>query len=777
MNAATGALPPLLFEPTTRRIPPGLAGIDLNELRKKARTWVGADLSRLSRDSLVTTLRQSLEDDQRAAVVLRSLPPEQQAVAAVYRRYGGSVDGEVIRLELMARGLLEIVEERTPYHTIRKWKSNPIRALTDSWVLVSERPDLGYYFSPYYTHGPEHSFERYSLHAGVARAIKPIGPPRWSISPAAEIAKASTIAGRTAAEVALDLSRVFAYLSAHGSVKVRKNGDLSTTVLRGMEKSVPLDAGAGLRLPDPHGLFYELLRQAGAVRIEAGTATVDPAAMTRLIEESGPWQAHRWARGWLATRDWFDGYGIPDGKERENFAASVWSKRQVLAWALGCLAREGDHWYNLTGFVETLYAQLKHFSPHLPGRGAAWDPGFPLAAEALMVGADRMRAWWYRYGGVWFANAVMVTLVALGLVERGRLGEGPAAPLGFRLTEIGRAVFGAPEVAPPPEPAERRCLVIQPNFDVVAYLDRADARTAGLLGRIAESGTAHSGPIQTFRITQGSVYQAEESGLSQARILDFLEQHSQREPPANVLRSIADWSGKRESLSLRQRVTLLGFPTTADRDAYLNDHPGGTACGERFVLADGPPPPVRGSLVSDHLSGGRRTLELDEEGRIHATGPLDIVQESRLLRIARPPLSASIGWQLTADSMRQAAAGGLKAGVVHRWLKDHLAHPAPPLMASAIDAWLRVGRGRPMELADAVLLHIPDGEQYQAIATSRRLRPFLLARPGPGWLVVKKEDRKALAAVLESLGFTVIRELTHDEFAADGKAGKTGPSR
>ena len=30
-----------------------------------------------------------------------------------------------------------------------------------------------------------------------------------------------------------------------------------------------------------------------------------------------------------------------------------------------------------------------------------------------------------------------------------------------------------------PEPAERRCLVIQPNFDIVAYLDQAGARTAG----------------------------------------------------------------------------------------------------------------------------------------------------------------------------------------------------------------------------------------------------------------------------------------------------------
>ena len=249
MNAAIDALPPLLFEPTTRRIPPGLEGMDLNEMRKKARAWVGPDLSRLPRHSLVTALRKAMEDDAAAERVLRSLPPQELAVAAVYRRYGGSVDGEVIRLDLMARGLLEIIEERTPYHTTRKWKSNPIRALTESWVLISERPDLGYYFSPYYTHGPEHSFERYSLHAGIVRAIKPAGPPPWSISPAEGVPQADTIDGRSAAEVALDLSRVFAYLSAHGSVKVRKDGLLSTPVLRAMEKAVPLDSG--LRFPAP----------------------------------------------------------------------------------------------------------------------------------------------------------------------------------------------------------------------------------------------------------------------------------------------------------------------------------------------------------------------------------------------------------------------------------------------------------------------------------------------------------------------------------------------
>ena len=268
------------------------------------------------------------------------------------------------------------------------------------------------------------------------------------------------------------------------------------------------------------------------------------------------------------------------------------------------------------------------------------------------------------------------------------------------------------------------------------------------------------------------MYKAEESGLDHARIVDFLQRNSQREPPANVLRSLADWSGKRESLSLRSGITVLGFPTTAERDAYLKSHPEGTACGDRFVIGADARLQLPGLLVSNHLLGCRRTLELDEEGRLRTTQPLDLVQEARLHKIARRPISAATGWQITADSMRRAAAGGLKPGVVHYWLKDHLANPAPPLIAQAIDAWLRVGRGRPLEMADAVLLHIPDGAQFQAIATSRRLRPFLLGCPGPGWLAVKKEDRKELAAVLEGLGFTVVRELIHDGFAADGRVAR-----
>ena len=116
-----------------------------------------------------------------------------------------------------------------------------------------------------------------------------------------------------------------------------------------------------------------------------------------------------------------------------------------------------------------------------------------------------------------------------------------------------------------------------------------------------------------------------------------------------------------------------------------------------------------------------------------------------------------MGWRISGDSIRQAAAGGMKPATVHRWLSAHLAKPMPPLIAHAVDAWM--GKAEPVELADAVLLHVPGDELFRAIAASPRLQPYLLGSPGSHWLVVRREARKQLAAALEELGFTIDRQL------------------
>jgi Helicase conserved C-terminal domain len=768
MKESTGNPPHILFCASTRRIPADLDYLTQRDLRKTARYWVDA-ANKMSRDALVAALRKAMEEAVDAARLLRSLNPQELAVAAVYRRYGGSVDGEVIRLDLMARGVLQITENRiSDFYTKRQWKHNPISSLADRWILLSERRGFGYY-SPI-ADGPDKSFERYSLHAGIVEHVEPAGPPSWSVTPAQGIPQ--TIVRRSSSEAAVDLSRVFNYLAGRSSVRVRQDGSLVTPTVRAMEKAVPLNGGSDFRLPDPHSLYCELLWHTGAVRVQGDKAIPDSGTATRQFNLPDFQQVNSWVHGWLSARRWFDGSGISGSQDS---ADAIRSGRQVLAWALGCLARSGDHWYELDTFLMGLHALQGHSSFRLPYLMPVWDPKLTAAQDKeKRTGEDRLRAWWFSKEGTWYANALMVTLVTLGVVERARLGPGESAPHGFRLTELGRAVFGAPEIALPPEPVERRCLLIQPNFDIVAYLHQADAQMAGTLGRLAESDSAQSGPIRTFRLTQTSVYQAQENGLGHTQIVDFLNRHSQREAPANVLRSLADWAGKRESVSLRTEVMVLGFPSTAERDAYIKSHPG-AACGERFVLgttSQKEAPELSRFLASDHMLTCRRTLELDEYGRIGAIQPLDVVQFARLRRIAQP---TAMGWQLTGKSIRRAAAAGLKPALIQRWLNTHLVHSMPLLIPLAIDAW--AGKSRSLELADAILLHVPDEKQFQAITMSPRFRSFLLDHPGSHWLVVDRKSRKELVALLEELGFSLSRQLTHQGLPEFGGTAKTDPRK
>jgi hypothetical protein len=736
----------------------------LEDIRKAGTLWLGAQRSKLPKNDLCAALRKALEDDNAAATALANLPPKDREVLAAYRRYGGTVNGAVIRLDLMARGALKkTTPTKTGYSSWSRWEYNPIAKLKERCVLLPARP-TAYESYGYYGHGDEtqRPFANLSLHAGLAKHVDPAGPPPWRLAPVSGTPQAVTRRGP--AEVALDLSRVFAFLSSRGQIKVNKSGELPTPLLRTLAKAVPLDDDAAFPLPDPHGLYFELLRYTGLVRGEPPQLRADPAAATLLFTQPTAIQVYQWASGWLTASHWRDGLGVSgshDTDYRGGPDGTLATNRQVLAWSLASLAHAGGHRFDLTEFLLEIYAIHGSTTGWGSWPEPRWNAHLPPAKDWQgKSGDERQRGYWFAHEGAGFANALMITLVALGLVERGRIGSGKSSPLCFRLTEWGRAIFGAPEITPPRDAEDQRFLVIQPNFDVVAYLDRADATSAGTLGQLAESDTTRSGPVRNFRLTRTSIYQALESGMTAAQVVDFLRRHSQNELPANVLQTMAEWSARRESLVLRCGVTLVGFGNTAARDAYLAGH-AGSACGERFVrLTEATKQKLKipAALASDHALDCRHTLKMDEYGHIHASQPYDIVQSARLRRFAE---RTTLGWQLTGRSVRQAAAAGLKSGTIGWWLQAHLAQPEPPLLAYAIDAWM--GHGTPLELDDAVLLHVPDPDQFAAIAASPRLRPYLAGSPGPNWLVVKKELAEDFAAVLAELGFPVGRQLTHTE--------------
>src|SRR5262249_38218135 len=260
-----------------------------------------------------------------------------------------------------------------------------------------------------------------------------------------------------------------------------------------------------------------------------------------------------WMRGWLHTRGWLDGMGVVavgDGPR---------SERDVLVWYLSTMAAAEPAWVRLEQFLDEVFTVHQGSSWSRWGV-KGWDPDFPSTrAKEDLTGEPRRRAWWLAQEGRWYANALMVTLPWRGVVERGRASEGEGSPWCFRLTPLGRAVFAAPDaIAVPPEPNEP-FLVVQPNFDVVAYLDRASIAAGATLGGLTEgaAGAASAGPVQPVRLTPASVYLALENGISQSEILEFLRSQARNELPANVAQSLAEWSAKREAVVVRQGVDFL----------------------------------------------------------------------------------------------------------------------------------------------------------------------------------------------------------------------------
>jgi hypothetical protein len=749
------ALPHILASSQSAGPVPDLTRYTVAKLRKIATFWGMPKTSKVPAAEMEAVVRRLWADRDAAGQVIGRLRPDELAVLTTLRRYGSRASGEVLRLDLLARGVLRIVERPTGYGgRFREWAGNSIPSLAERGALLGPAREDYYYGGYGYGGTADKAFPTYRIHPTLAPLVPPAGPPPWPVA-AMQPGDVRPLPPVYSAETALHIARLAGFLATGRAVKINRGGELSAQSLRALEKAVPMAADADFPLPDAHGLFFEILRAAGIVRLEDGTAEVDTAAAGQLFRWPSAYQAHAWARGWLEAEAWLDGVGVvPPGDESVRKAVDV--GRPALAWYLSALAHAEEQWVCLDDFLYHIHAATSsQLHSWYALYGLAWDPRLAAAqGKEKKDGEERMRAFWMAGVGAWLANALLITLPALGLVERGTAGGKKGRPWCFRLSAIGREVFGAPERLPAATPATA-CLVVLPNFDVIAYLDRADAAAGAGIGQLTEGGPAGTGPVHTLRLTRGSVYQALESGWNQEEIVAFLRRHAQDPLPANVEHSLAEWSARREALVLHTGATLFAFPTPEAAGKYLAQHPG-TACGDRFVLATGrgAVKAPAGAVVVGHPGNLRQTWTLSEDGACQTAGPVDLVQAARLRRMAE---WTSDGWRFTPASVGQGVAGGLKLGVLHRWVDDHLAQPAPPLLLEAMDAW--AGRPHPATLSDALLLHIPDADAFEAVANSPRLGAYLLDIPGPGWLIVRRETRKEFLGLLEYLGFTVGRDL------------------
>ena len=148
------------------------------------------------------------------------------------------------------------------------------------------------------------------------------------------------------------------------------------------------------------------------------------------------------------------------------------------------------------------------------------------------------------------------TPLLLGLVEAAYKGKNIVA---VRLTEIGARVL---QEGTTPEKSENRdTFFVQPNFEISAYTGEMEYQKLYRLMLITEP--VHTDVVSTFKITDKSIFEAIESGLREEDLIGFLEKESSKPVPANVERSIRDWTSQTTFATLAD-VTL--FETDSEKD-------------------------------------------------------------------------------------------------------------------------------------------------------------------------------------------------------------------
>jgi hypothetical protein len=743
-------LGPVLQSTVTVKVNIELEGFPSDKLKQAARFWVGKEAGSYNKEKCMAALTQVMNGDDATRRVQTALSEKERQVVAIFTRYGPTVPGGVLTAEMYARGLVQSPPKdeasESFYRSYREWKrTDLIRGLSEKLVLVGSSYDL--YYSSSYTY----RYPRLSLQPALLKAVQPAAPLSWSASRVCPEAVGTE--HRSSAEVALDLWRVAAALRRMGTWATVKGDSPSKATRARMRKEVGLrdDEKDPLSPPDPESLFYGLLHRMGLLNFGDKPSWIHEQAWQRHLQQPPATQAWQWVRAWLHMPLWQDGIGVvPDRDSDYAFVriepAKLDHARELLAWALSGVAHGSNCWLDLETFLRDLWCATQKDTIDFCCGSFAWNPEFEMARkrERYPAGEDRMLAFWLASEAVWAANAIMVTLVTLGLVERGKTAGGKIRPC-FRLTELGRVVFGAPEIEAVQKQGEARFLTVQPNLDIVAYLESADARQICTLNRFAAGAPRATGPVQTFALRRESLYAALESGMTLDEVHGFLTEHGKTELPANVNRMLSEWAVRRESLVLRTKVVLaLGPAETQTRSRALN--------GNVFLL---PLMTVKraakefaGWTILDHEDKPERTWTTDELGSLTTDSGHSISQ----MRLAGIADRTATGWQITQKSVARARVRGMTADHILGWLGGHLTAEVPALLEVAVRNW--TGR-QGVKLSKAQLLRIVQPQAKEALLHSAIFRPFLAGHIPPEWFLIRDDHLSEVRELLERLGFTI----------------------
>jgi hypothetical protein len=723
------------------RFDPFLPNVRSDELKSMVRMWGGGSQTR--KDDCIAIIRQGLADPAKARAAVATLAPWEANALALVKAAGGALDGGALCVAMRASGAnlpggrLARADDRIAL----------LMPLIKRGLVLTEYSGNPAYISDY---GSNNVFtdERLLAAAGplmvMPFALKPIAsPPDGTLS-------------RRPQAVALDLIGLLQAVENQGGIGLTQNGPPRVNDLRKIGKAMSWSEEAtlvdGLPFPNLTAGLIHALRHAGVLKDQGGLLTL-AAPVSAFAALPYAEQAGLLFNGFAQASEW-DERGTQIGYFD---LARLVQARNALVIALTALPTQGAGFFAVDDLDRALFERIgEHFSlAYLRPQPYGYGKTPEQVRQELLAWQTQMRQDWLSRERPWLDRALTTWCYYLGLVE---LSLKDKAPHALRLTDLGRAILHADQA--PAEPVlavtDRVAWVVQPNFEIVVYLDRATPEQLAFLERHAERFQTQQ-HIAQYRLTRPAIYAALESGSKLDRLLATLEGGAGRPLPQNIIAEIREWAVLREQVTLYRRARLLEYTDTLGRDADVK-RLSGMAIGDRFLLVNAnQAAQAHARQRVDYAAALAKCLVAGEDGMLITTQPLpDLLLDAQIGRWAAR--RGAQWWQLTQDSVAAGVKAGLALAELLKLLADRLIHPVPRLLDVALHAW--AGERSAINLTSITVLQCAQPAIFDAIVGSAKLRPFLRGELAPDLVVVDQSQLEALREQLRWAGLEVSAELT-----------------
>lgn len=718
-----------------------LERINSSELKTMVRLWGGR--SQMRKDECIATIRQGLSDPERLRMALSNLKPFERTALEVIKELGGSVEAGALVVALRASGVP--LPQPRYYHN---QDTSLINALAQRGVIMGES---SHSLSGYSSLGAAKVFsdERLLALAG------PVEIEPFQISP---VASPPSSTYRRPPAVILDIIGILQAIDRLGGLGLTQGGVVRVNDARRLirtmgwtEKGFEVE---GMPFPNPVQAFAGAFRASGLLSLEDGTLvlkeSLDQFATRPYAQQVGPL-----LKGFVQAREWSErGQPSWNWEYRGNYYVQG---RLALTLALAALPTSTDGFFAIDNLDQALFDRIgEHFSlEYPPSRPYHSNKTSEQAREGDTKWRAKLRIDWLADESLWIREALSTWLYYLGLVE---LGMEDGTAVSVRLTGLGCAVLHPELAASPDTPAgeAQAAWIVQPNFDVVAYLDRTTPQQLAFLERHAQRVQAQQHTAQ-YRLTRESVYQGLEGGTSLEELLSGLQAGAGADLPQNVVVEICEWGALREQITLRRRARILEFPDSQVRQTALKKGAEGVPVGERFLLLEAQDgAQYRTGERVDYAQPLPANLSVNEDGVIELTEPsLDLLVQPQLDRWAEGTPNGK--WQLTSESVAEAVQRGRRLSELLNLLQERLTKRLPPLLGVALRAW--AGESPEVEMATVTVLRCTQPEVFQAIVSSKKIRPYLRGKIAPDVLLVDAQRVELLKEKLAWAGLKVSDDL------------------